>query len=124
MKKMTSKSARVSRDEREQLTFAYEHSKQMFKFAKLDLSCGHYEVILNVPGSSVKIATAINAIEWIEVRLDKELAKLKVNPVNLVNPVQNKDGDLSASASHPSSDRLRGSLRSGDTHEKNNKEGK
>ena len=99
MKKKTSKSARVSRDEREQLTFAYEHSKQLLKFAKMDLSCGHYEVILNVHGSSAKIAAAINAIEWLEARLEKELAKLKVNPVNPVNPVQNKDGDLRASAS-------------------------
>ena len=96
--KKTSKSARISRDERAQLTIAYEHSKHSFEFAKMELSCGHYDVIMNVPGSSVKIATAISAIEWIEARLDKELAKLKVNPVNSVNPVQNKDGDLRASA--------------------------
>ena len=91
MAKNTSKSAGVSRDEREQLEFAYRHSKQLLKFAKMDLSCGHHDMIMNIPGSSAKIAAAISALEWLEARLDKELAKLKVNPVNPVNPVQNKE---------------------------------
>ena len=79
MRKKTSKTAQVSRDERERLESAYGHSKQMLKFAKMDLSCGYHDVIMNIPGSSAKIAAAINAIEWIDARLDKEIAKLRVS---------------------------------------------
>lgn len=69
--------AKAAKHERERLILDYDHSKGDFRTAKMLLSCGHYDMLMNVKGAAAKIATAISALEWLEASAAKAIAALQ-----------------------------------------------
>jgi len=67
----------MPQQERQHLLDSYEYSMHNFKFAKTVLTCGHYELQMNVAGTATKIATAVAALEWLEDKTAKAIAALQ-----------------------------------------------
>ncbi len=74
----------MTQQERQRLLDSYGHSMHNFKFAKTMLTCGQYDLQMNVAGTTAKIATAVAALEWLEDKTAKAIAALQ--------PPANKEG--------------------------------
>ena len=68
---------KMTQQERQHLLDSYEHSMHNFKFAKTVLTCGQYDLQMNVAGTATKIATAVAALEWLEAKTAKAIAALQ-----------------------------------------------